>query len=308
MGKKNLYPGQDRHPGNDLFLEEVRRTRDKAQWKEELLGRVNAELAPFGGSRSKVGHRIDEVQIQQRFSTNTKIIFEDLGIAWVQFNTYDPYTKKPAYRTLRFSPDPGCLMLLVRSPKDDGDYDWYLLARKKYQFGAEKHLIEFSRGWIPDCQPNEMGWDLMDRDFPGLRDIAINIHHTQLGSAPWENTAEFANKISYHIIVVTLAKPMTKEELKKRLVQVRIRYEYEGKPGYSNLDRLAKNDLVSEPMVFDLEEAAGYLNAHLTDDPEATDVFFNEDFSRACWTAFLSTCGWKHFPHLMPETCDILAP
>lgn len=302
MSQRNLFPGQNKHPGNTLWREEVAKTSQIPGWQEKLLERINGVLSSFGGRIRRVGYCIDEVQIQHDVPIASFFSFQSLRLAWVQFNTWDPFSKKPGTRVLRFSEDTAALMLLVRSPKENGEYDWYLLARKKYQFGTGEHFVEFSRGWVPGCQANEMGWYLLDRDFPGLRSLAKGIYHTQLGEAVWENTAEFNNKTSYHLIVVTLAKPTTKEELRDILVRERVKKEYQGVHGYSDLDRFDGDDLVSEPMVFDLEKAAMYLNEHLTGKPEKP--FFGEAYSLSCWTRFLALCG-KRFGHLAPQKCEI---
>jgi len=299
MKKKPLYSGQDKHPANPLWIEEVQKTSEIPGWKENLLTRVNATLSSFGGRiLKKIGFRIDEVQLQ--YDAPILAFFSFLSqddpekVAWVQFRTWDPFTKKPGTRTLRFSPETACLMVLVRSPHQDGSYDWYLLARKKYQFGVQEHFIEFSRGWLPDIPASQAGWFLLDRDYPGLRNLAKKINHRQLDEV-WENTAEFTNKISYHVIVVTLDKPLNKEQLKKLLVKERLKKEWE--EGYDQLD---ETDLVQEPKVFDLEEAASLLNSHLVGN--AKKPLFGENYSLSCWSRFLAICG-KRFPHLLPDEC-----
>lgn len=309
MTVHNLYPGQNKHPGNPLYLEEVRKTRLIPKWKEELLSRANNFLGFYAGMIRQVGFRISEVQLQYDSPIDAFVSFQPLKAAWAKLNVWEPFTRKPGTRMIRFSEPTGTLMLLVRSPKDNGDWDWYLLCRKKYQFGAGGHIVEFTRGWVLGNKPNEMGWALLDRDYPGLNgaDFVKGIKHTMLGSEVWENTAEFTNKTSDHIIVVTLSRAITKEELKKILVREKLNNEYDNVRGYSHIDHFDETDLVSEPMVFALEEAAVLINAHLTNDPTKGD-YFKEKFSRDTWRGFLATCGWKHFPHLMPETCDVLAP
>ena len=301
---KNLYPGQDKHRGNPLFLEEVKKTMQNPRWKEELLSRVNNFLRSYTGKIRQVGSRINEVQLRYDFPIASFFSFQPLKAAWIQFNVWEPFSKKDGTRVLRFSEPTGCLMMLIRSPKESGDWNWYLLARKKYQFGVGSHIVEFTRGWVTRNKPNEMGWALMDRDYPGLRDanFVAGIFHTMLGNEVWENTAEFTNKTSYHVVVVTLAKSMTKEELKNLLVREKLKREYEGVQGYANLGRLDETDLVSEPMVFELVKAAEYLNAHLTG--KTVKPFFGEAYSLACWSRFLAVCG-KRFSYLMPNTCEL---
>lgn len=304
MANKNLYPGQHKHKGNPLFYEEVKKTQQIANWKDELLSRVNNFLASYAGQIRQVGARINEIQMQFDFPIASFFSFQPLKAAWVQFNVWEPFSRKPGTRVLRFSEPTGCLMTLVRSPTEDGGWDWYLLSRRKYQFGIGNQIIEFSRGWVTGNEPNEMGWALMDRDYPGLKgaDFVSGIHHTMLGSEVWENTAELTNKTSYHIVVVSLARSITKEELKNILVRYKLKKEYDGIPGYSNIDLLDEGDLVSEPMVFELEEAAQYLNTHLTG--KAEKPFFGEAYSLSCWSRFLAVCG-KRFSHLMPDSCKL---
>lgn len=303
MTAKNRSPGK-KHRGSSSWLKEVKKTSGSPGWKGELLDRVNSYLSGFTGELRNVGVRINQVQIQYESPIASFFSFNPLKVAWVQFRTYGPFKKEEGIRAVRFSGDTAALMVLVRSPKKNGDYDWYLLARSKYQFAAGEHFIEFSRGWTPDAPASEAGWYLFDRDFPGLRGRG-KIFHTQLGSSVWENNAEFTSKISYHLVVVTLNEPLTKQEIKKFLVDQRIVKEYEGYPEYKNV-KLDEKDLVSEPMVFDLAQAADYLNAHLTsEDPK--ESLFGENFSLSCWTRFLALCGSK-FPDLAPIKCEIPAP
>lgn len=306
MGKRNLFPGQDKHPGNSLWLEEVKKTSQVPGWKEKLITRVNGVLSSFGGRLRRIGYRINEIQIQHDVPIASFFSFLPLKIAWVQFNTWDPFTKKPGTRVLRFSDDTASLIGLVKSPKEDGGYDWYLLARKKYQFGVQDQFVEFSRGWVPGNLPNEMGWAILDRDYPGLRDIAAKMYHTQLGKEVWENTAEFTNKISHHLIIITLKTSMTKEELKEKVVVKRLEQEYKEVPGYPDPSHFNERDLVSEPMVFDLDEAAKLLNVHLVVKDEVRQPIYGENYSISCWTRFLSLYGGQ-FPHLMPKSGELPA-
>ncbi len=309
MGQKNLFPGEDKHRGSSEWRKEVKQTRQIPDWEQKLLERVNGIVPSLTGNVRKVGSRIDEVQVQYDRPISAFYGFQNLDIAWVQLNVWEAFTKTAGVRTLRFSPDTASLMVLVRSPKEEGneDYDWFLLARKKYQIGVGAHFVEFSRGWAQQGPKNNAGWNLFDRDFPGLRDpdLVEGLFHTQLGSEIWENTAEFINKTSKHLVLVTLKKPMQKLELEEFLVREKVKKEYKDRE-YPNLETLGKDDLMSRPMVFELEEAANLLNAHLTEeDPKIP--YFGETFSLSCWSQFLATCGHK-FPGLAPNTCKLPIP
>ena len=312
MKKRNSYPGQHKHPTNPLWQKEVKKTKNILDWKKLLLSKINGAIPTLGRKVRNVGFRLPEVQIQHDVPIASFFSFDPLDsnsrpkAMWVQFNVWEPFTKEPGKRTLRFSEDTASLMVLVRTPKENGDWDWYLLSRKKYHFGVGDQFVEFSRGWIPGCKPSDMGWSILDRDYPGLRNQAKNIYHTMLGNEVWENTAEFTNKISYQLVVVTLSTPVTKKELKGLLVHEKLKKEYESRPGSDNLSQYDETDLVSEPMVFEIEEAARYLNAHLTAEKDAKP-FFGEAYSQACWTRFIATCGNK-FPHLVPDRCMLPIP
>lgn len=301
---KQFRGAQKHRKPNPLWLDEMEETNQISNWKEELLGRINRRLSTALGEIKNVGHHIGAIQFQYDNPIERITEYLKLKIAWVTFNVWNPYTKEAGERTLRFGPDTAGLMVLVRSPKKtgDGEFDWYLLSRSKYQLAVQNHFVEISRGW-------DDGWFLLDRDFPGLHnkgkraECVKSIRHIQMGAPILENTAEFMNDTSDHLIVVTLAKPMTKEELKEMLVRARIEKEYGENDNYPDLSILDGSDLLSKPMVFDLEEAAKHLNGHVTGKEDRTSMF-GETFSVRVWTHFLSLYG-KEFPDLQPQTTPL---
>lgn len=308
MNKKPLFSGQNKHPGNEQWLEEIETTQAQEGWKDELLSRVRAVLGKHGSEISKVGYKINETQIQYESPINAMFSFKPLKVMWVQYNTYDPFTKKPGTRTVRYGPETASLMVLVKNPKPDGSFDWYLLARKKYQIAIQSHSVEFSRGWVPDeTKDSNMGWYLFDRDFPGFRvngvgaDFVKSIYCTSITQPVWENTGEANDHISQHLIIVTLNRHLGKNELKEILVKECLKKEYLDKPGYFDLNKLDHNDLTSEPMIYDLVEAAKFLNTSFSEKKtDENSSVLNEKFSCFCWNSFLSSFGWQ-FPEIMPE-------
>lgn len=274
-------------------------TQGKQGWKEEILNTVKAylRLAKAESWADKVGFKKNEVQIQFNDPVLQVLKYVPLGLMWVQFNTWDSQTKNPATRVVRFGPDVASLMVLVKSGNK-----MYLLARRKYQFAGKDSFTEFSRGWIEGAMKDDQGWKLLERDFPGLKGnpLVSSITERQMGSPVWENNAEYANKISHHLIVVTLNKEMGKNELEKLLVEAKLHQEYPD----GSLENLGKEDLVSQPVVLEIEEAAKLLNAHLTG-KETPLALFGERFSIDCWSRFLTLFG-RQFPNLLPNLYDTI--
>lgn len=325
MATQLSYRGQGKHPTNPLWQAELALTKEwtvqqkgvpvaqREPWADVLLRRINTTLSSFHGEVKDVGRHIGAVQFQWKNPINSYLYYEPLNLAWVQFNTWDAFTKNPGTRTIRFGPDIGSVMVLVRSPKstESDEYDWYLLARNKYQPAMQARFAEFSRGWDTEGHPNNIGWALFDRDFPGFKDengegadFVAGIRLIELGKSVPENTAEFINNITYHLIVVTLAKPMSAYELKGILVLNRKQREYENKPGYEDLTILDESDLTSEPMVLPIESAAKHLNGHLTKSEDARPTMLGENFSISCWARFLALYG-SEFPDITPKTVSL---
>ena len=301
-----------RHQGSEGWREEIEKTRRVPHWKDELLSRAGALLGEWGRDVRRIGYKINETQIQHEFPISSLFSFKPLHVLFVQFNTWEPITKKPGTRVVRFGPNTACLMVLVKNPLESGEgYEWLLLARRKYQFAAgQQHFTEFSRGFTPGKMDSDQGCHLFDRDFPGFRvngqgaDFVENVFHTQLGRGVFENTGEYNNKASKHLIVVTLKRHLSKDELKAVLVAGRLEAEYRDNPDYPDLSELDGRDLVSEPMVFELTEAAKLLNAHLEGDKEACETQFGEVYSLSCWEHFLTLYGHQ-FPDITPKECTL---
>ena len=285
-----IIPHQD-------WEDEKKETEGNPGWSDDLLKRVAATLGTWGNWADKVGKKKDEIQIQFVDPINSLFSYKPLGLLWVQFNTYDPVTKKPSTRVVRFGPDTTVLIVLVKSGKN-----MFLLARRKYQLAAKEHMNEFSRGWVKGAMANDQGWKLFERDLPGLKGnpVVSSISEKNMGSPIWENDAEHANKISYHLVVVTLKEDIGKDDLGKMLTRAKLEQEYPNE----NADDLSKDDLKSQPVVFEIEKAAKFLNAHVTG-KEAPLALFGEDFSQKCWTKFLAIYG-RQFSNLLPEQGELI--
>lgn len=310
------FKGAEKHAkGVDQdWLEELAITRKIKGWESTLLSQINLRLKNFNGTVERVGRNIGDIQFQ--FDSPIKQVAEfvskvnsKLSVAWVTFRTWDPITRKAGERTLRFGPDTACAMVLVRSPKPTGDgFDWYLLARSKYQLAVQNKFVEFSRGWDIGDHPSDAGWTLLRRDFPGFTEgksgasgLVKSIKHLPLGGPVHENTAEFMNDTSDHLIVVTLSEPMDIETLRKLLIKAKIEQEYgERETAYPDLSALEAEDLFSQPMVFTLEEAAKHLNANLTAEGTEPGSMFREVFTMRAWKHFLAVYG-DEFPHVKPQ-------
>lgn len=284
------FPG----PHSD-WLAEKELTQGKQGWKEEILGTVKAylRLAKAELWADRVGFKKNEVQIQFTDPVLQVLKYVPLGLLWVQFNTWDAQTKKPATRVVRFGPDVALLMVLVKSGNK-----MFLLARRKYQFAGKDSYTEFSRGWINGAMKDDQGWKLLERDFPGIKGSSLvgSIEEKPMGTPILENDAEYANKISHHLIVITMKDEVSKEDLEKLLVEAKLRQEYPD----ANLGDLDKDDLTSQPLVLEMSEAAKLLNAHLSGNG-AILALFGENFSINCWSRFLALYG-KQFPDLLPES------
>jgi len=276
---------------------EKKLTQNMPKWKEQLLNRVVAILGDWGQWADKVGFKLNETQIRYERPIDSYFSYGPLDILWVRFNTYDPITKRPATRAVRFSPNTATLMVLLKVPQEDS-WKWYLLARRKYQFAGKDHFTEFSRGWIKGVSDEDYGWKLFERDFPGLKNnpSVCSIHEEQMGSSVWENNAEFANKSSRHLIVVELKPGTDINQIRMDLVDAKLHQEF----GSEYSQNLGEGDLVSKPIVYDLEEAAKLLNAHLIG-MVAPFALFGEDFSLNCWLRFLTLYGGQ-FPSLLPNS------
>jgi len=285
---------------HDLDVEK-KVTQDIPKWREKLLERVSSLLGSWGNWATRVGTGRNETQIRFEQPISAMFSFEPLNILYVQFNVLWPQSKRAAKEFVRFGPDTAVLMALVKVPNGNS-FDWYLLARRKYQFAARDLFIEFSRGFIKDELDNNQGWKLFERDFPGLKDnpIVTRIFERQMGNRVWENNAQFANKISYHLIVVELEEGIEIEKLQELMVGERLKIECPDE----NLEDLSGKDLFSHPMVIRLSDAARSLNAHLTGEEEKLAIF-GENYSTACWSRFLSVYGWQ-FPEILPEQVELI--
>ena len=310
------FKGAEKHgKGVDpAWLAELAITRKIKGWENALLGQINLRLKNFDGAIQRVGRNIGDIQFQ--FSAPIKQVAEyisevntKLSVAWVTFRTWNPITRKKGEHTLRFGPDTACAMVLVRSPKlNGGGFDWYLLARSKYQLAVQNKFVEFSRGWDIGDPPSDAGWTLLRRDFPGLAEgnsgaeaLVKSIKHQPMGGPVHENTAEFMNDTSDHLIVVTLSKHMGIEALRELLITAKVEQEYGEREEYPELSLLEAEDLFSQPMAFTLEEAAKHLNANLADMGTEAGSMFREVFTMRAWRHFLAVYG-DEFPQVKPQT------
>lgn len=282
------------HKSLDL-LAEMQDTEGVKDWKAKLLARLESALGQWGKWADKVGFGINEMQIKFKQPIASMFAFEPLDILWVQFNVLEPQTKKSAKQVVRFGSDTAVLMTLVKVPHQ-GTFKWYMLARKKYQFAAKDLFFECSRGWVANAKKEDQGWKLFERDYPGLKDsqLVSGITEQMIGNPVWENNAQFSNKIGYHLVVVEIAKEVSKDELEKLLVTKKLEQEYLGE----NTQGMTAKDLKSCPVVIELELAASHLNAHLEGSGDKL-YLFGENYSLAIWPKFLSLWGWQ-FPNLMP--------
>ncbi|MCX6704175.1 MAG: hypothetical protein NTZ07_01895 [Candidatus Woesebacteria bacterium] len=277
-------------------------TKDRPKWKEELLSRIGVILGEWGSWATRVGFKTNETQIRFDKPIDSLFSYSPLDVLWVRFNTWNPQTKRPATRAVRFGPDTATLMVLVKV-SEGNSFKWYLLARRKYQFAGKDLFTEFSRGWIKGAKNNDQGWRLFDRDFPGLKEnpLVVSIKEQQMGTPVWEDNAGNANKTTKHLIVVEMRPGASKDQIEQILVDAKLRQEY----GDSYPEDIGEDDLVSRPVVIELSEAAKLLNAHVLNQEGAKPALFGEEFSLACWERFLCLCG-KQFPYLVPDSSGLI--
>lgn len=279
-----------RHPD---WRAEKELTRNQPGWKKDLLSRVAALLGEWSSWADKVGFRTNEVQIQYKNPVDSYFSYSPLGLLWVRFNTWDSQRKNPATRAVRFGPDTAILMVLVKIPNGKS-FEWYLLARKKYQFAGKDLFIEFSRGWIKKgTKIEDYGWKLFERDFPRLKESpdVTSVYEERMGNLVWENNAELGNKISKHLIVLEMRPGTDIDQIRKNLADAKLHQEY----GDDCPDFLDEDDLVSQPVVLAMDEAVNLMNAHVANENGARLALFGEDFSQRCWDRFLNLHGWQ-FP------------
>ncbi len=277
------------------LAEEMRQTAEDAQWREHLLSDIRGALGSWKSWADKVGTGKNEMQIRFVEPINAQFSFKELNLKWVQFRVLSPQKKEDTTQVVRFGPDTAICMVLVKVPRGTS-FKWLALARRKYQFAGKDLFIEFSRGWIKDSTDNP-GVALFKRDFPGLVESSqvAKVTEHSMGKPVWENNAQYANKISYHLVVVELSQEMENSEIQKLLTDSKIAQEY---PGEKTED-FNGHDLQSSPMVYDIEEVAKHLNAHLKNDEDKL-AFFGENYSISIWSRFLSLWG-SQFPHLLPK-------
>jgi len=286
------------HPDWVRMREEL---KNKPNWREDVLGRVRAVLGQWGGWADKIGSGINETEIDASTPINSLFSYQPLDLLYVQFNTHDPITKNDSTRVVRYGPNDAVLMVLVKVP--DGDsFKWCLLVRRKYQFAGKDLFVEFSRGWVEKADQKDLGWKLFERDFPGLKDnpIVDSISEEMMGSPVYENNSDKSNKISHHLIIVTLKDSMECGDVQKLLVENKLIQDYPDE----NLGNLDPKALTSFPMVMELTEAAKLLNNHLSGKEEKL-ALFGENFSVNCWSRFLSLHG-RQFPELLPESVELI--
>jgi len=300
-----VTPGEGEEMSNHPKLHpdwgQLRESVKGKPWKSALVTSLKAFLGFWGWGEwaNIIGSGLKETEIDARNPIAGFFGFEPLHLLWVQFNTFDQNTKKPSRRTVRFGPDDGVLLTLAKVP-DGNSFKWYLLARRKYQFGAKDLFFEFLRGWVPDSTNEDRGWKLLGRDLPGLKDspLVSSIFEQKITSPIWENTADQNNKITRHLIVVTFEEEISQSDLQKMLTDAKIQTEYPDEPNVN------AEFLTSHPLVIPLGEAAGMLNAY--SELNGKDLYqFGEDFSVSTWALFLIRWGWQ-FPHLMPEKGNAL--
>lgn len=280
-----------------FLAEEMRLTAGNPTWREDLLKEVGSSLGKWKGWATKVGTGKNEMQIRFVEPIAAQFSFPNLNLRWVQFRTLQAQTKHDTTQVVRFGPDTAVTMVLVKVPYQ-GSFKWLMLARRKYQFAGKDLFIEINRGWgSADVSDDQHGLEIFKRDYPGFaeQDIVKSVTHHLVGTPVWENNAQYANMISYHLVVVELKGEIGNEQLQKLLVEEKIKQEYPGE----KLEDFEANDLVSCPIVFDLPDAARYLNAHLNGKPEKL-AFFGENYSIAMWSRFLSLYG-NQFPSVLPD-------
>lgn len=292
----------NRPPLHSDWVSEREQTQNVGNWRTNLLSRIGALNNAAKDWADYVGHGIREIQIRFEQPVNAQFSFETQkeapNLTWAQINVWEPNTKRQGTRVIRFAPDSGVLMALVKVHTDTG-FQFYLLFRQKYQFAGKAHFFEFPRGWVKSDVKNR-GKDILERDFPGVvgNPMVSDIQESMLGATVWENNAEYSNKITHHLVVITLRKGVGIHQFKDMLIQERLKKEYPGKHGYSS------EFLTITPSLISLPEAAEALNSHLSDDPNL-HYFFGENYSIETWTRFLAIHG-KQFPDLVPAQADTI--
>lgn len=288
----------NRPPFHTDWIRERQETKDVADWRGDLLSRVGSLSRYAREWATQVGHGSHEIQIQYERPINASFSFDRPDLVWTQLKVWEPNTKKPGTRVIRFGPDTGVLMCLVKVPTEHG-FDWYLLFRRKYQLAGKALFFEYSRGWTPGSTNEDRGRGILERDFPGIvgSPMVAEIKESKLGAPVWENNAELSNKITHHLIVITLQKGVGIHEFGEMLTEERVKEEF----SEYRFD-IEREFLTTTPTLLPLNEAAEVLNSHLTDDPNL-HYFFGENFSVGTWTRFLAIHG-RQFPHLMPKASE----
>lgn len=283
------------------WVHEREELANKANWREAILSVVADVVSKKGHSLSNVGSGVHEIQLRpvNLEDSMSPIVsmssYFTLGLTWLELAVWEANTKKPGTRMVRFGPDVGVVMTLVKVPNSDSTWTWYLVCRRKYQLAGSDLFFEFTRGWIKDATDEDRGRKLVERDYPGLTALAASVRVEHMGTPVWENNAEFANKISHDLVVITMTKHISKEDLQKLLVTERAKIEY---PDSQEPERIDGIWLTTCPWVMEIHEAGKFLNAHLEGTAEKL-AFFGENYSMNAWGRFLSRWSWQ-FPDLVP--------
>lgn len=277
-------------------------TRNKARWRDELLTRVGAINNHSKEWATHVGSGVHQTQLQYDFPVSNFFSYPELGLVWAQLRVWEPNTKRPGTRVIRFGPDTGVLMVLIKVPNEKGSFDMFLLARRKYQLAGKGLFFEFARGWSPGSTKEDRGWKILEKDFPGVKDspLVASIKETKLGCPIWENNSELSNKITHHLVVVTLRDGVTIDNFKRMLVWERVKFEYLNE----NPMEFDSDFLTVNPIVLQLTMAAELLNNSLIEQEETSNLF-GENFSISTWTRFLALHGWQ-FPEIQPERAEAI--
>jgi hypothetical protein len=297
-----MMPGEgvkmsNRPPLHPDWAAERNQTRNKGDWRKDLLTRIAGISQWAAAWATWVGSGLHETQIRFDKPVNSLFSFDQLDLVWVQFKVWEPNTKNPGTRVVRFGPDVGAIFCVVKVPREDGTFEYYCLARQKYQLGGKDLFFEFTRGWVPGSTSSDRGAKLLERDFPGISrsPLVSEIKQKELGHPIFENNAEFCNLLTSHLMVITLAQGVSIDDFYTMLVTERARAEYEN---ISPLE-LDPEFLKVKPVLMELGVAAKHLNAQLTG-LQGKKAFFGENYSMGLWTRFLALHGWQ-FPELFPE-------
>lgn len=284
------------HPKLHSDWIQLRESLKNKPWQDQLLTGLKGFLGFWKWDKwaSRVGSSLNQIEIDSRKPIESFFSFDPLRHLFVKYNVFEPNTKNPGTRTVFYTGDTGVLMVLVKVP-DGESFKWYLLARRKDQFAAKDLFFEFFRGYLDGSTAEDRGWRIFERDLSGLKDnpLVASIYEQKMVNPVFEDNAFRVNKITRHLIVVTLNQAVGKDELQSMLVEARLKVEY---PDESDID---SKYLTSYPLVMELDEAAKILNSY-SELREENLAFFGENFSVTSWAMFLSRWGWQ-FPHLMPE-------